>query len=133
MPSIRRADRVARSLQQELDRLLRREVRDPRVGEVTVTRVTLTDDLREATVLVQPFGKVGDPERGLQLMEGLKKTRGFLQAKVGRNLRLRVVPKLQFELDRGFENLVHMHDVIENLRKPGASDDDAATPEEGTE
>ncbi len=118
--SIRRADRVARELQRELSELIRREVKDPRVGFATISKVELTDDLREATVHVMPLGNVGDEERAKELLEGLRAASGFLQGKAGRNLRLRRTPRLRFIYDAGLENLVRMHDVIEELRADGA-------------
>jgi ribosome-binding factor A len=125
----RRADRVARSLQDELSGLIRREVRDPRVGDVTITRVDLSGDLREATVWFTPLGGLEDTARIKELEAGLKKAASFLQGKAGRALRLRSTPRLRFRYDTGVENLVHMHEVMQGLVPP----EPAASQAEGSE
>tara|TARA_Y100001968_G_scaffold326231_1_gene368922 strand:+ start:549 stop:965 length:417 start_codon:yes stop_codon:yes gene_type:complete len=116
MASIRRADRVAREVQAELARLIQREVKDPRVQEVTFTRVELSEDLREARVFFVPLGGVGEEQRIDELLRGLKGAAAFLQRKVGRNLRLRFTPRLQFRYDVGVDNLVGIHDLMTGAR-----------------
>lgn len=125
MPEIRRADRVARLLLAEISQLVRRDVRDPRVRDVTITRVDVTDDLRQATVWFTPLGGLGDEKRINELQAGLDKARLFVQGKVGRNLRLRVTPRLRFLYDAGVDNLVRMHEVLGGLRSEGAMGDEA--------
>ena len=122
MSTLRRADRVAREIQRELSRLVQREVRDPRLSQVTFTRVELTDDLKEARVAFVPLGGTGSAERIAELQAGLDKARGWLQRKVGAGLRLRNTPRLRFGYDRGMENLVRIHEVIQGLQGPGESD-----------
>ena len=120
MPEIRRADRVARLLLTELAELVRRDVRDPRVKMVTITRVTLTDDLRQATVWFTPLGGLGDEKRIAELSVGLTNAAPFLQSRIGRNLSLRVTPRLKFIYDAGVDNLVRMHEMLGDLRATGA-------------
>ena len=122
MPEIRRADRVARLLLAEISQLVRRDVRDPRVRDVTITRVDLTDDLRQATVWFTPLGGLGDEKRIAELQEGLDKAKLYVQGKVGRNLRLRVT-----------DDLVRMHEVLGGLRSEGAMGEDAAPEAQSAE
>jgi ribosome-binding factor A len=126
MTEIRRADRVARLLLAEISQLVYRDVRDPRVRNVTITRVDVTDDLRQATVWFTPLGGLGDEKRIAELQAGLDKAKLFVQGKVGRNLRLRVTPRLKFLYDAGVDNLVRMHEVLGGLRSDGAMGEDAA-------
>ncbi len=133
MPEIRRADRVARLLLAEISQLVRRDVRDPRVRDVTITRVDLTDDLRQATVWFTPLGGLGDEKRIAELQEGLDKAKLYVQGKVGRNLRLRVTPRLRFLYDAGVDNLVRMHEVLGGLRSEGAMGEDAAPEAQSAE
>jgi len=126
----RRADRVARSLQDELSGLIRRDVRDPRVRDVTITRVELSGDLREATVYFTPLGALEDEARIKELGAGLRKAAPFLQGRAGRALRLRNTPRLRFRYDSGVENLVHMHEVMHGLvPEPPAPSEDTAEAE----
>ncbi|MCP4871849.1 MAG: 30S ribosome-binding factor RbfA [Proteobacteria bacterium] len=117
MPAPRRADRVSREIQRELTRLLQREVRDPRAQEATITRVEVTDDLRECTAWFVPLGDIDAAEKIEELSKGLNKAAAFLQGRVGRGLRLRRTPRLKFEYDTGFKNLVHVHELLATLNE----------------
>jgi len=117
MSSLRRADRVAREIQAELSRLAQREIKDPRVQDVTFTRVELSEDLREARVFFVPLGAIGESERISELEKGLRVASAFLQRKVGRNLRLRFAPRLTFRYDVGVDNLVGIHELISGLNQ----------------
>ena len=119
MAAPRRADRVAREIQKELSDLLRREVKDPRVRDATISRVDLTDDLRQATVYVAALGAVGDEARSAELLEGLRRAAGFLQGKLGRNLRMRSTPRITFAYDAGLENLIHVAELLSGLEDEG--------------
>ena len=116
MSAPRRHDRLNREILRELSRLAQREVRDPRVGEVTFTRVELTEDLREAKVWFVPLAGLGADARIAELQGGLDAARTFLQRKVGRNLKLRFTPKMTFLYDKGLGNLVRVHEVIDELK-----------------
>ncbi len=113
MTILRRGDRVAREIRDELCRLVRDEIRDPRVRDITITRVEVTDDLREARAYFVPLGGVGNSERIGELEKGLSAALPFLQRKTGRNLRLRYTPRLRFLYDKGVDNLVRVHDLLE--------------------
>ena len=115
MATLRRADRVAREIQAELSRLAQRELKDPRVQEVTFTRVEVSEDLREARVFFVPLGAIGETDRIGELQQGLRGAAAFLQRKLGRNLRLRFTPRLQFRYDVGVDNLVGIHDLMSGL------------------
>ena len=138
MATVRRADRVAREIQAELSRLAQREIKDPRVQQVTFTRVELSEDLREARVFFVPLGAIGEDERIAQLEQGLRGASAFLQRKLGRNLRLRFTPRLQFRYDVGVDNLVGIHDLMrgggaEGPAGIGEGPPDNATTDEGSD
>ena len=84
----------------ELAELIAREVKDPRIGFATVTRVELTADLSHARVFVSVLG---NPEEQKNNLEGLSSATGFLRHEIGRRLALRRVPELDFILDPGAE------------------------------
>lgn len=96
-----RSDRVAEQLQRELADLLQFEVKDPRVGQVTVTEVQVSGDLAHAKVF---FSTQGDAKAAEQ---GLTKAAGFLRSQLSHRLMLRSVPQLHFSydnsIDRGFQ------------------------------
>lgn len=92
--------RVREAIRDEVADILRRELRDPRVGFTSVTDVEVSEDLRHARVYVSVLG--GEEERR-RTIEGLEQARGFIRASLGRRLRLRFVPELAFSLDRSLE------------------------------
>ena len=99
MSSFKRADRVADLLKIEIANLLLKDVRDPRIGSVTITGVKVTDDLRSARIFFVELGR-DDCSAGVQ--EGLKKATGFLKRELGRRLQLRRVPEITFAYDPSF-------------------------------
>ncbi len=110
-----RARRLAEQIQRELAELLRREVKDERVGNVTITHVEVTGDLRSARVYYLPFGKEGaDP----QLQRGLTSAAGFLRNALSRSMMIRHTPTLSFELDTAIEHGVRLSQLIDAANKP---------------
>ncbi len=111
----RRPDQVAETVRQAItDALARGEVRDPRVGLVTVTDVRVTGDLGHARVLVAIPGDEAERQRAL---EGLRSAAGFLRTKAARTLTTRTVPELHFELDRGLENAARIDALLGELKR----------------
>jgi len=114
----RRPDQVAATVRQVItDALVRGEVRDPRVGLVTVTDVRVTGDLGHARVLVAVPGE--EAER-LRAIEGLRSAAGFLRSKAARSLSTRTVPELHFELDRGVENAARIDELLDEIKRGSA-------------
>jgi ribosome-binding factor A len=111
----RRPDQVAEIVRQVVtDALLRGEIRDPRVGLVTVTDVRVTADLGHARVLVAVPGE--EPERQ-RAVEGLRSAAGFLRSKTARMLSTRTVPELHFELDRGLEHAARIDALLDEIKR----------------
>jgi ribosome-binding factor A len=106
-----RMRRVDESLRQLLSEGIG-ELKDPRVGFVTVTGVRTTSDLKEATVYVSVLGN--DKKRDLTLT-ALQAAHGFLQARIGRELRMKRTPQLTFEYDPSVERGVRMTKLIDDL------------------
>lgn len=116
----KRPERVASLVHAELSRLLREEVSDPRIGQLSVTHVRLTPDLKRAMVRVLPLGGQGDRE---SLLQGLEAASGFLRGRVGRNLRLRFAPALIFDLDDHLEEAVRMTAMLDRLASEEGSEE----------
>lgn len=88
--------KVEGELQRVLAELLAREVKDPRVGNVTITAVSMAPDLKSARVFFVPFASSHDVE---EVRAGLARAAGFLRGEAGRRIGLRYAPRLQFEFD----------------------------------
>lgn len=109
-----RPERVAESIRQTVAAFLTENVRDPRIGFVTVTAVEVTPDLAHARVRVSVMGSEEDKAKSL---EGLASAARFLRAQLGRELTLRVTPELRFELDRGLEHAQRIDRVLRDLKE----------------
>jgi ribosome-binding factor A len=132
-----RARRLGEQIQRELTDLLRRDVKDERIGNVTITAVSVTGDLRTARVYYLVFGKQGaDPK----VQRGLESAAGFLRNALSRSLMIRYTPTLSFELDTSIEHGVRLTQLIDSVNKPSvpapapapdAVDDDGHVIDEG--
>jgi ribosome-binding factor A len=110
----RRPEQVAGTLRQVIAEALSREIRDPRVGFVTVTGVLVTNDLSHARVRVSVPGDETEKARALQ---GLQSAAGFLRSRAARALTTRTVPELHFELDKGVEHAARIEELLESIRR----------------
>jgi ribosome-binding factor A len=110
-----RAKRLGEQIQRELTELLRRHVKDERIGNVTITAVNVSGDLRTAVVYYLVFGKEG-PEPKVQ--QGLTSAAGFLRNALSKALMIRHTPTLTFKLDTTIEHGVRLTQLIDSLKKP---------------
>jgi ribosome-binding factor A len=114
-----RARRLGAEIQRELTQLLRREVKDERIGNVTITAVDVTGDLRNARVHYLVFGKDGpDPK----VQAGLESAAGFLRNALSKSLMIRHTPTLTFTLDTSIEHGVRLSQLIDRVTKPPEDD-----------
>ncbi len=114
MTTFKRADRVADLIKAELSDILLRQIRDPRIGTITITGVKVTDDLRLAKVYFVEMGKDAvDPE----IRAGLEKATGFLRRELGKRLQLRFVPDLIFKVDPSFAYGSRIDRLLSQLRE----------------
>lgn len=107
-------------MQRVLSTLVSREVRDPRVGNVTLTSVTIAPDMSTARIYFVPFGGKHSPE---EVGEGLTRAAGFLRGEVGRALQLRHAPKLEFVYDQQIERADKLTRLIDGAVKSDRKDD----------
>src|SRR5450755_1931806 len=113
-----RAKRLGEQIQRDLTELLRREVKDERIGNVTITAVNVSGDLRTARVYYLVFGKDGpDPK----VQQGLTSAAGFLRNALSKALMIRYTPTLTFELDTTIEHGVRLTQLIDSLKKTEGS------------
>jgi ribosome-binding factor A len=110
-------------MQRSLAELLRREVKDPRVGNVTVTAVTVAGDLSVARIHFLPFAGTHAAD---EVLAGLRSAAGYLRGELARELKLRHAPRLEFQLDTDIERAQHLTSLIDNAVKA----DRARNPDE---
>lgn len=112
--SYKRADRVSGLIMAEISQMLRREIKDPRIGFVTITRVKVSDDLRHAKVGVSVLG---DDSQKSNTLKGLKSASGFIRGEIGKRLRLRYTPEIVFAIDDSLEYSDRISRVIDDLAR----------------
>jgi len=109
----RRTDRLAEEVREEVAQMISGELKDPRIGFVTVTRVTVTPDLRQARIFV---GVLGAERQRAATLTGLRQASGFLRRALGQRLRLRHTPELTFQYDEGLEASDRVARLLEEVR-----------------
>lgn len=107
-----RANRVAEQMKKELGDILTLKIKDPRVGFVTVTDVEVTGDLQQATIYISVLGS--DKEKQDTLL-ALTKAKGFIRSEIGKRIRLRKTPELQFEFDEALEYGNRIESILRDL------------------
>lgn len=103
------------------------QVRDPRVKDVTVTRVEMAPDMRNATVHVSVMGSPAQQQLALR---GLARSAGFLQAQIAERIETRYTPRLRFELDQGVKHSIEIARVLDAVLPPDVEEPAETVPEE---
>ncbi len=110
----KRKDRVESLIHEEVMNILRTEVTDPRIGFVTVTKVEVTDDLRQAKIFISILGDEQAKENSLS---GLKSAAGFIRHQLAPRLGLRLVPEILFKLDETLEHSSRVLTLLHQIDK----------------
>ncbi|MBL8055515.1 MAG: 30S ribosome-binding factor RbfA [Anaerolineales bacterium] len=145
MPTPIRQKRVAEQIRLVISDLLQRELRDPRLALASVTRVTIDRELAHADVYVSNLGEAADHTA---MLAALHSAAGLIRREVGRRIRLRLTPEIEFHWDPGLENVEQVGRLLDRLKAeappapaappaetdgepeaPAADDDDDASAE----
>jgi ribosome-binding factor A len=108
-----RADQVGEQVREEIMSIIRRDLKDPRIGFVSITAVRMSPDLRQARVLVSVLGS---PDEQKGSIRGLVSAKGLIRHELGRRLQnLKFSPELRFELDSSIEYSVHISELLKEV------------------
>lgn len=119
MAAYDRIDRISEEVHRAIDRIIRDGINDPRVGGTwSIVRCEVTRDLRYAKVRVS----ILEEERRKPMMEALAHAAGFIRRELGREVDLRYVPEILFELDTNMEYAAKINQMLKESRKNGADD-----------
>ena len=135
MREFKRTDRVADQLQKELAVLIQREVKDPRLGMVTVSGATVSRDLGYADIYVTLLGEQ-DPERIKENLQVLKRAAGLLRSQIAQRIKLRHVPELRFHFDESVVRGQHLSSLIDEAvssDRARQAEDEGGSEEQGEE
>ncbi|MGE5245909.1 MAG: 30S ribosome-binding factor RbfA [Betaproteobacteria bacterium] len=119
-----RSDRVADQLRSELAELLAREVHDPGIGFVTLTRVHVSPDLQQARVY---YTALGDEQARRNTARGLGRAAPFLRRQIGSRLRLKRTPELEFAYDESIAGQDRIERILNELHAGSTTPDDDST------
>ena len=110
----KRSEKVADLIQREVSQMLVKSIKDPRIGFVTITKVTVSEDFRLAKVYFSVAGTLEERERS---MKGLDSAKGYVRKELGRRIRLRYTPQIMFQFDPSIEYAIHMEELIKSLHQ----------------
>jgi ribosome-binding factor A len=113
MVKSKRSEKVGDLIRKEISQILLEELKDPRIGFVTVTKVALSDDLRIAKVYYSVFGGEQDKEASY---EGLESARGYIKRELGKRVRLKYMPEITFMFDDSLEYGEHIEGLLRDVK-----------------
>ncbi len=108
--SFSRKDRVSEQIRRELAELIRTELKDPRVGMISITDVEVTADYAHAKIF---FSSLAGSENLTAVMTGLEKASGFLRRELGKRIRIHTTPQLHFVFDHSLERGADLSKLIQ--------------------
>ena len=116
-----RVRKMQEFIKQEVGQMLFRDLKDPRLGFITVTGVKLTGDLRDAVIYVSLFGK--DEEKKASL-EALNQAKGFIRREIGQRLNVYHTPSITFAEDTSLDYGMHIEGLLKKVRKDEGGHED---------
>lgn len=122
----RRTLKAASAIREVVSMAILTRLRDPRVKDVTVTKVEVAGDMRSAKVHVSIMG---DEKKQSHCLNGLRRSAGFLQACIKDRIDTRYIPKLEFEIDQGVKQSLEVSRILKEVLPP---EEDDADPSEET-
>jgi len=108
-----RVSRLNEQLRREITDIIRQQLRDPRIGAVTVTDVRITADLDFARVCITTMD---EPDRTAETLAGLEAAASYIRGELGRRLRIRHTPELRFQLDVSLEHARRIEHLLAEVR-----------------
>ncbi|HEX5802264.1 MAG TPA: 30S ribosome-binding factor RbfA [Azospira sp.] len=118
-----RKDRVNEQIRRELAELIRTELKDPRVGMISLTEVVVTPDYAHAKVFFSTL--VAGDDKLQEIMHGLKQASGFLRRELGRRIRIHTTPELHFVHDMSLERGADLSRLIDEANRLHGADSDS--------
>jgi len=109
-----RPERVQEAIRQEVSRIVQNEIKDPRLGFITITKVELTKDLRHARVYFSVLGEYKDKALALK---GLNSAKGYIRGLLSDRIKLCFAPEIAFAIDDSLEHTRKIFDILEKLKK----------------
>lgn len=109
-----RPERVQEAIRQEISLIVHNEIKDPRLGFLTITGVELTKDLRYARVY---FSVLGEEKAKHLALKGLKSAKGYIKGRLADKIKLRFMPEIEFRIDSALERTREVFNILDKLKK----------------
>ncbi|CAI2717921.1 30S ribosome-binding factor RbfA [Nitrospina watsonii] len=110
----KRSERVQEVILEEMSKMIQHELKDPRIGFVTLTRIQLSDNLKHAKVFVSILG---DDTARQDSLEGLNSAKGFIRSQLGKRLYLKAIPEFDFKLDTSGDQVEKITRIIREIHE----------------
>lgn len=112
-----RAEKVQEFIKQEVSKIILNDLKDPRIGFVTVTQVDVTNDLRYAKIYVSLMGSETQIK---DTWQALQHSIGFIRTEIGKRIRLRFTPELSLHIDKSLDYSVHIQELLQKIKEEEA-------------
>ena len=122
-----RVEKVQELMKQEVSQIILRELKDPRIGFVTVTSVECTGDLREAKIYVS---LMGNEQQVKDCWAGLTSSLGYIRREIGKRIRLRFTPEISLAIDKSLDYSAHIQELLLKIKAEEDTKDTQAKIEE---
>jgi len=106
-----RKDRIASLLSREISKIIEQDIKDPRLGLITITTVDVTHDLKKATIY---FSSLGNKREGLEMLNHAK---GYIKSSLAHRIRMRFIPDIEFKIDDSFEYGKKIDALLDDISK----------------
>jgi ribosome-binding factor A len=111
-----RPERLAEAIKKEVSDMLFQEIRDPRIGFVTITAVEVSSDLRSAKIFTSVYGSSAEQKT---TMEALTRAQGYIRGELGKRIRLRYTPDIVFVLDKSIVQGARVIKLLKDIKDTG--------------
>lgn len=120
IPVTTRQQRVNEQLKVEISEIIQRELKDPRLGFITITDAEVSPDLRRARVFVSVMG---DERQQSDSLKALKSAAGFVRGELGKRMRMRIIPEIDFRIDTSIEHGARIFELLQQIKKDDSEEE----------
>ena len=112
--SSKKTEQLEKSLKKVINNIIYRKINDPRINFITITRIQASSDLKYAKIYVSIYG---DEDHNKKCLEGLKSATKFIRGEIGRQLKIRFVPEIEFKIDENMEYQYKLLKIVSEIHQ----------------
>ena len=111
-----RPQRIQEAIRREISLIIQKEIRDPRLGFTTITKVEVSKDLKNATIYYSVFGSEKEAKN---THHALTSAEGYIKKLIGDRVKMKFVPDIRFKIDKSLEHTRKIYDILDQIKKEG--------------